>query len=233
MNNCETEIRSKLFEMADQKFRDFQIKLIPTVDKNTVIGVRTPALQKLARKYKGTDTAEQFLSVLPHRYYEEYNLHALFIEQICDFDLAIVYIDRFLPYVNNWATCDMMRPKVFKKNLSKLYDKIKIWLRCADIYTVRFAIGMLMTFYLDDNFSDEYPLLVSSVRSDEYYIKMMIAWYFATALAKQYSKIIPYIENQSLDIWTHNKTIQKAIESLRINPEQKEYLRTLKIKKDK
>ena len=224
------EIRSKLMSLADTQYREFQSGLIPTVDKDSVIGVRTPALRALAREYKNTAEAFDFISVLPHKYYEENNLHAFFIEQIKDFDTLISELDRFLPYVDNWATCDMLRPNVFKKHPPKLAEKIKEWIKSDRTYTVRFGIGMLMSYYLDDAFLPEYPELVSSVHSDEYYIKMMIAWYFATALAKRYDAVLPYIEQKRLDVWTHNKAIQKSIESNRIAPEQKAYLRTLKIK---
>lgn len=224
-------IRARLFALADPEYRDFQARLMPNIDKTAIIGVRTPELRALAKEYKNTPEAETLLSALPHKYYEENNLHAFFIEQIRDFDSAIKHLDRFLPYVDNWATCDMMRPKIFKKHLPQLSEKIKVWIKAKDTYTVRFAIGLLLSFYLDDAFSTEYPELICSVCSDEYYIKMMAAWYFATALAKQYETILPYLEKQRLDVWTHNKAIQKATESYRITKEQKAYLRKLKIKK--
>lgn len=231
MNDSVRELRKRLFELADAGYRDFHSRLMPTIDKEKIIGVRTPDLRRLAKDYKNTDASREFITVLPHEYYEENNLHAFFLEQCGDFDVLAGELDRFLPYVDNWATCDLMKPKIFKKHLSELLNKIKQWISAKDTYTVRFGIGMLMTYYLDNEFSPEYPELVCFVRSDEYYIKMMVAWYFATALAKQYESVVPYIEHGRLEPWTHNKAIQKAIESRRITPEQKEYLRSLKVKK--
>lgn len=221
-------ILSRLFEMRDIEYRDFNSKLIPTVPKDLIIGVRTPELRKFANEIKKTEYAKSFLKILPHKYYEENNLHAFLIESITDYDTCVAELNRFLPFVDNWATCDMMRPKIFKKHLSELLFQIKIWINSPDVYTVRFAVEMLMTFYLADNFSMEFSNMVASVRSDEYYIKTMQAWYFATALAKQYDSVIVYLERGILDKDTHNKTIRKAIESYRITDEQKEYLRTLK-----
>jgi 3-methyladenine DNA glycosylase AlkD len=203
---------------------------MPTVNPETVIGVRTPDLRKLAKEFSKTPEALEFLKILPHRYYEENNLHGFLIETIRDYDIAIDAVDAFLPYIDNWATCDLISPKVFKKHLPELYGKIKVWLKSDRTYTVRFGIGMLMSFYLDDNFRPEMPELVAGIRSDEYYINMMIAWYFATALAKQYDAALPYIQEKRLDKWTHNKAIQKAIESYRISDETKAYLRALKVK---
>lgn len=225
---AENYILNRLFELQDLKYRDFHSKLMPTVEKSRIIGVRTPDLRKLAKELKNTEHAKTFLEILPHEYYEENNLHAFLIEEIKDFNKCIEELNRFLPFVDNWATCDMMRPKIFKKNLDKLLLQIKIWLNSSETYTVRFGIECLMIFYLDEHFSPEYPELISKIRSDEYYIRMMVAWYFATALAKRYDDIIPYLEQNRLDSDTHNKAIQKAIESYRITPEQKAYLRTLK-----
>jgi len=224
-------IKERLFEMQDLAYRNFHSKLIPTVDKSRIIGVRTPELRNLAKELKGTDEADEFLSVLPHYHYEENNLHGFLLEYIKDYDACIEALNKFLSYVDNWATCDMISPKCFKKNLSQLDEQCKLWIADGKTYTVRFAVNMLMKYYLDDNFSPEYPELVASIDSEDYYIRMVVAWYFATALAKQYDKILPYLENRRLEAWTHNKTIQKALESYRINPEQKQYLRTLKIKK--
>lgn len=224
----EKYIREHLFEMQDLKYRDFHSKLMPTVSKELIIGVRTPDLRLFAKEISKTPYAQEFIANLPHKYYEENNLHAFLIESIKDYDLCIKEINRFLPFVDNWATCDMMRPKIFKKHLPELFESIKIWLKSDDTYTVRFAIEMLMCFYLDDFFSPEYPEMISKICSDEYYIKMMQAWYFATALAKQYDAVIPYLEQNKLDADTHNKTIRKAIESFRITDYQKKYLRTLK-----
>ena len=226
-----TNVQTRLFELQDLKYRDFHAKLMPTVNKEKIIGVRTPALRVFAKKYGKTDEAKEYLQILPHQYYEENNLHGLLIEQIKDYDTCLEELERFLPYIDNWATCDMLAVKVVKKHLDTFIDEIYLWMESDYTYTIRFGVNMLMRYYLEDAFRMEYPEKVAQVRSEEYYVNMMRAWYFATALAKQYEKILPFIEEQKLDIWTHNKTIQKAIESYRITPEQKEYLRGLKIKK--
>lgn len=224
----EKYIRDRLFEMQDLKYRDFHSKLMPTVSKELVIGVRTPDLRRFAKEISNTSYSESFMDILPHKFYEENNLHAFLIELSDDFDLCIERLNRFLPYVDNWATCDMMRPKIFRKHLSELFSQIKIWIKSDDTYTVRFAIEMLMCYYLDENFSTDYSDMVAEIRSDEYYIRMMQAWYFATALSKHYDEIIQYLECHRLDTDTHNKTIRKAIESYRIPDNCKEYLKTLK-----
>ena len=224
------EIRKTLISMQDEKYRAFQVKLFPTVDPQTVIGVRTPDLRSYAKKLLKEEGISAFLSDLPHRYFDENQLHAFIISEIKDYGKCMGEVNRFLPYVDNWATCDQMSPKVFKKNRPQLLKQIRIWLKSDKTYTIRFAIGMLMEHYLDDAFDISYPEVVAVIRSDEYYVNMMIAWYFATALAKQYDEILPFIENRRLDVWTHNKAIQKAIESYRITPEQKEYLKRLKVK---
>lgn len=224
------KIQEKLFELQDVKYKEFHSGLIPTIDSETIIGVRTPQIRKLARELSKSPEAEAFLKQLPHKYYEENNLHGALIAQMKDYNRVIHELERFLPYIDNWATCDLISPKVFKKHLPQLIEQIKIWMDSDRIYTVRFGIGMLMGFYLDDAFKPEYPELVAAVISEEYYVNMMIAWYFATALAKQYTAVVPYLEQNRLEKWTHNKTIQKAIESYRITEEQKAYLRGLKIK---
>ncbi len=224
------EIREGLFALKDEKYKDFHKKLIPTVDENTVIGIRTPALRKYAKEVSGTPGAEVFMQTLPHEYYEENNLHGMLIETMKDYDECIAYLDEFLPYVDNWATCDLISPKVFKKHKDELLVKIKEWMASDRVYTIRFGMEMLMTHFLDEDFKPEYLDMVADVRSEEYYVNMMIAWFFATALAKQYEASLTYIENRRMDRWTHNKTIQKAIESYRITDEQKQYLRSLKIK---
>lgn len=224
------KIQEKLFELQDVKYKEFHSGLIPTIDSETIIGVRTPQIRKLARELSQSPEAEAFLKQLPHKYYEENNLHGALIAQMKDYNRVINELERFLPYIDNWATCDLISPKVFKKHLPQLIEQITIWMVSDRIYTVRFGIGMLMSFYLDDAFKPEYPELVAAVRSEEYYVNMMIAWYFATALAKQYTAVVPYLEQNRLEKWTHNKTIQKAIESYRITEEQKAYLRGLKIK---
>ena len=231
MSLREQNLRQQLFALADPEYKNIHCSLIPTVDRDTVIGIRTPVLRKFAGDFAKIEDSATFLKKMPHRYYEENNLHGFLLERIKDYDVLIEELNRFLPYVNNWATCDMISPKIFKKHLPELFEQILIWLKAKDTYTVRFALGMLMKFYLDGAFEPAHPELVSNLRSGEYYIDMMAAWYFATALAKQYDAILPYLEQRRLDPWTHNKAIQKAIESRRITPEQKEYLRTLRIKK--
>jgi len=230
MNDSLEYIRSKLFALKDDGYRAFQCKLMPTVDPGTVIGVRTPELRKLAKELADTPEAAEFVKLLPHEYYEENNLHGFLIERIKDYDECIAAVDAFLPYVDNWATCDLMSPKAFKKRLPELYEKIKEWTASGETYTIRFGVEMLMSFYLDEHFKAEYLDLAASIRSNEYYVNMMLAWYFATALAKQYETTLPYIENKRLDTWAHNKAIQKAVESYRITDEQKRYLKTLKIR---
>ena len=225
------DIRDELFKMQDIKYRDFNSKLIPTVDKKLFIGVRTPELRKYAKKLGKSIEVIEFLQALPHKYFDENQLHAFIISEIKDFKNCIDEVNRFLPYIDNWATCDQLSPKVFKKHHNELLEYIKDWLKSDKVYTLRFGIGMLMEHFLDEDFDILYPKTIAKIRSDEYYVNMMVAWYFATALAKQYESIIPFIENNSLDIWTHNKAIQKSIESYRITDEQKAYLRELKIKK--
>jgi len=225
------EIRAELFKMQDMDYRDFNSKLIPTVDKESMIGIRTPDLRKYAKQLGKSSDVIEFLQTLPHKYFDENQLHAFIISEIKDFKNCIDEINRFLPYIDNWATCDQLSPKVFKKYHNELFEYIKDWLKSDKVYTLRFGIGMLMEHFLDEDFDILYPETVSKIRSGEYYINMMIAWYFATALAKQYESVIPFIENNSLDIWTHNKAIQKSIESYRITDKQKAYLRELKIKK--
>ncbi len=223
-------VTEELFAMQDKGYKAFHEKLIPTVSPDRVIGVRTPELRKFARAFAKDERAAEFLKDLPHRYYEENNLHAFVIETIKDYDTALIETKRFLPYIDNWATCDMFLPKVFRKNIEPLLGEIGEWIKSEHVYTVRYAIGLLMTLYLDDGFRPEYAELVASVRSDEYYINMMIAWYFATALAKQYDCAVKYLTQRSLDVWTHNRAIQKAVESRRISTATKAYLKTLKIK---
>lgn len=218
----------ELFALADEKYKDFQLGLTPTVDPERFIGVRTPALRDLAKKYKNTPQGEAFISELPHFYFDENQLHAFLVSEIKDYDNCISQVKRFLPYVDNWATCDQLRPKCFKKNRDSLLEEVEKWLKSEHIYTVRFGIAMLMCYFLDDAFDKKYLKMVSEVTSDEYYVKMMVAWYYATALAKQYEATIPYIEKHILCDWTHKKTIQKARESFRVTAEQKEYLKSLR-----
>lgn len=225
-----TNVQTRLFELQDLKYRDFHAKLMPTVNKEKIIGVRTPALRIFAKNYGKTEEAKEYLQILPHQYYEENNLHGLLIEQIKDYDICLNEIDRFLPYIDNWATCDMLAVKVVKKHLDTFIDEVYRWMESDHAYTIRFGINMLMRYYLEEEFKLEYPGKVAAIRSEEYYVNMARAWYFATALAKKYDQVLPFLEEQKMDVWTHNKTIQKAIESYRITPEQKEYLRTLKIR---
>ena len=222
-------ISEKLFALKDQKYQSFQSKLMPTVPPETIIGVRTPLLRKLAKELYDTPQAEAFLNSLPHKYYEENNLHAFLIEQIRDYDRALVETERFLPYIDNWATCDCFCPKVFAKHKAELPETIRRWLDSDRPYTVRYAIGMLMRHYLDEAFQLEFLAWVAGVHSEEYYINMMRAWYFATALAKQPDSAFVWLTERRLDVWTHNKTIQKAVESYRISAEMKQQLRGLRI----
>ena len=227
------EIRQSLFELQDIKYRDFQAKLIPGKDTETMIGVRTPELRKLAKQMLKREEIGEFLRDLPHRYFDEDQLHAFIVSGIKEYGKCMEELMRFLPFVDNWATCDQMSPGVFKKHKPELLAEIREWLGSEHTYTVRFGIGMLMQHFLDEDFDPAYPELVAGVHSEEYYVNMMIAWYFATALAKQYDDVLPFIEGRRLDPWTHNKTIRKAVESYRISDEQKEYLRSLKVQASK
>ena len=218
-------IQKTLISMGEEEYREFSSKLMPTVEKSKVIGIRTPVLRKYAN---ALENYEGFLSDLPHQYFEENNLHAFLIEREQNFDRCIEMLDAFLPYVDNWATCDSMKPKILKKEPEKLLVSIKRWINSNDVYAVRYAINLLMSFYLDEYFDVSYHGIVADALSEEYYINMMRAWYFATALAKKYEETLPYIENGVLDSWTHNKTIQKAVESRRISTDRKQYLKTLK-----
>ena len=223
------EIEKELFKLQDKKYQEMQFKIIPNIDNSTIIGVRTPEIKRLAKEVFKEDY-KSFLEELPHKYFDENQLHAFIISELKDYNECISYLDKFLPYVDNWATCDQMSPKIFKKYKKELLEYIKVWIKSKETYTIRFGIGMLMEHYLDEDFNKKYLELVSKIKSKEYYVNMMIAWYFATALAKQYKDTIIYIENNKLDTWVHNKTIQKAIESYRITDKQKEYLRKLKRK---
>ena len=223
-------IRETLFSLREEKFAAFQARLIPNVAPERVIGVRTPALRKLAKTLRGSGEAEEFLKALPHEFFEENNLHAFLLCEMKDFEACVQAVEDFLPYVDNWATCDQMSPGVFRKNKQALLPHIRRWIASEQCYTRRFGIGMLMSHFLDEDFREEYLSLVSDIRSEEYYVNMMIAWYFATALAKQYEAALPYLENRRLDPWVHNKAIQKALESFRVSDGHKTYLKTLKIR---
>ena len=225
------DVQKRLFEMRDTGYRDFHARLIPTVKKEKIIGIRTPMIWKFAKEFGKTEESELFLKVLPHQYYEENNLHGLLIEQIRDYDKCLEELERFLPFIDNWATCDLLALHMMKKHRDIFIREVFRWIESDQPYTIRFGISMLMRHYLDEEFKTEYPEKVAAIRSEEYYVNMMRAWYFATALAKQYENVLPFLEKRQMDVWTHNKTIQKAIESYRITSEQKEYLRTLRIKK--
>lgn len=215
----------ELFDLADLKYRDFQAKLLPDISIDRIIGVRVPLLRRFAKEFEGV---QDFMDSLPHKYYDENNLHAFLIERIKDIDICMAELERFLPYVDNWATCDMMKPKVLHTDLDKLYKHIKLWISSSHTYTVRYGIVALMTYFLGNNFNTEHADLVASIKSEEYYIRMAQAWYFATALATNRNEVLPYFEKKLLPPWTHNKSIQKARESYRISKEDKEYLKCLK-----
>ena len=218
----------RLFEMQDTAYRAFQIRLIPTVPPERIIGVRTPELRRLARSAAGTPEGEAFLSALPHEYFDENQLHAFLLSEEKDFERCVGSVEAFLPYVDNWATCDQMSPRTFGRHRQELLPYIRRWLGSGRTYTVRFAVGMLMQYFLDGNFDPAYLEWAAAVRSEEYYVNMMVAWYFATALAKQFDAALPFIENGRLDGWTHCKAIRKAVESDRVSPEHKAYLKSLK-----
>ena len=220
-----TKLQKQLFELQDLKYRDFHSKLMPETDKETVIGIRTPVLRKFAKEFAGTSEAEAFLRQLPHRYYEENNLHMMLITGIKDYEKCMEEIQRFLPSIDNWATCDYPAPKCFARHKDQVLEEAKRWISSGETYVIRYGIGMLMRLFLDEDFSSEYLEMAAAVQSQEYYVNMMIAWYFATALAKQWDATVPYIEQHKLPDWVHRKTIQKAVESYRITPEQKEYLK--------
>ena len=226
----QNEIREALFASQDKAYKEFQKNLIPGYDTDRMIGVRTPQLRALAKVFGSREDAGDFLNDLPHVYFDENQIHAFILEGFKDFDACMASVEAFLPYVDNWATCDQLSPKVFRKYKDKLLARIRVWLASDEPFTVRFGIGMLMQHFLDVDFDPVYPEMVAQIRTNEYYVNMMIAWYFATALAKQYDAVLPYIQDRRLAPWTHNKAIQKAIESRRIAPKQKEYLRSFKRK---
>ncbi len=226
----ENTIQEWLFSQRDEKYREFNAALVPNIDKDRFVGVKTPELRAYARELIREGRSEELLESLPHTYFEENQLHAFVLSECKDFEELIENLEKFLPEVDNWATCDQLRPKIFKKNKEKLLPYAIDWIqRKEHPYIVRFGIGMFMSYFLDQEFDSEYANMIGKIRSEEYYVNMMIAWYFATALAKQYEAVIPIIEERRLDPWVHNKTIQKAIESRRISPETKTYLRRLKI----
>ncbi|MBQ0018561.1 MAG: DNA alkylation repair protein [Clostridiales bacterium] len=222
------DIIKELYKRSDEKYADFQAKLTPNVDRELFIGVRVPDARKLAKEICKSEDYDDFLAELPHKYYDENMLHGLILSEFKDYDACVEQVERFLPYVDNWAVCDIMSPKCFKKNKERLIGKIVEWAESDEVYTSRFGMEMLMTHFLDEDFKEEYLEIPSDVHIDDYYSRMMVAWFFATALAKQWEATIPYIRENRLEAWTHNKTIQKARESYRITEEQKEYLKSLK-----
>lgn len=228
--NTKEDITAFLFSNAEEKYRDFTSKLTPNLERENIIGVRVPIIRKLSKQIKNTSVSKDFLHTLPHTYLEENHLHGFLVEQCTDFEKTLSLLETFLPFIDNWATCDTVRPKIFKKHTDELYEKIKCWISSSHTYTIRYAIGLLNSFYLDEHYKLEHLSLVSQIKSDEYYVNMMIAWYFCTALSKQYDDAVKILENAILDKWVHNKTIQKACESFRIDDNKKAYLRTLKIK---
>ena len=222
------DIVSQLFALQDKAYAEFQSKLLPTVPRETIIGVRTPELRRIAKQVNKATASQELLQSLPHRYFDENQLHAFVLSEEKEFDRCIALLEQFLPYVDNWATCDQLSPKCFKKHTTELLPHIRKWMASDHTYTIRFGMEMLMRYFLDEAFKPEYLKWVAAIHSEEYYIRMMQAWFFATALAKQWDATLPYIAQRRLHPWTHNKAIQKAIESYRITDEQKEYLRTLR-----
>lgn len=225
------DLINHLFELQDKNYAAFQSKLTPGIAPEKFIGVRVPILRSYAKELFKAGGYDDFLQALPHQYYDENMLHALLISQMKDMEACVAATDAFLPYVDNWAVCDIMSPKIFAKHKPRLMEKIEQWSISDHTYTCRFGLEMLMTHFLDADFKPEYLQIVADARSEDYYVKMMVAWFFATALAKQWDAALPFVEKQLLSPWTHNKTIQKARESFRITADQKEYLNTLKIKK--
>lgn len=222
------DIRADLLSMKDEEYKKFHSALMPTIDPDTIIGIRVPVLRKYAKELYKNNSFEVFLKCLPHKYYEENNIHAFLIEQEKDFGVLIEKINAFLPYVDNWATCDMLSPKIFKNYKKELFFEIEKWMNSGETYTIRFGIKCLMQYYLDEDFEVSFAQRVADVKSEEYYVNMIRAWYFATALSKQYEISVKFLENRSLDRWTHNKTISKSCESYRISPDIKDYLKTLR-----
>ena len=224
------EIREALLNEKDVKYKDFQGSLIPGVDAEYFIGVRTPRLRAMAKEYAKNKDIQKFLDDLPHKYFDENQLHAFIISGMKDYDKCVEELEKFLPYVDNWATCDQMSPGIFKKHKKEILPLIDKWMKSGETYSIRFGIKMLMEHFLDDDFDIKYAKKVSKVKSEEYYVRMMVAWYMATALAKQYDAVLPIMEDKKMEAWTHNKAIQKAVESYRVSDEHKNYLKTLKIK---
>ena len=223
-----TEFQPQLFALQDETYREFHSKLMPDINKEAVIGIRIPVLRRFAGEFAKKPEAREFLQQLPHQYYEENNLHMMLITAEKDYEKCLAEVERFVPYIDNWATCDLPAPKCFEKHKKELIAVIRKWISSEKTYVVRYGIGLLLRLYLDADFDPAYLELVTAVQSEEYYVNMMIAWYLATALAKQWEETIPYLEERRLSEWVHRKTIQKAVESYRITKEKKEYLRSLR-----
>lgn len=221
--NVNLKIESALFDNQDLKYKEFQAKLIPDIDFEKIIGVRTPIIKSLAKEFAKEENIVEFLNKLPHKYYDENNLHGFIICNFKDYDKTIAYLNDFLPYVDNWATCDFLRPKSFKDNKEKLKSEIYKWIYSEHTYVKRFGMEMAMAHFLDCDFDERLLSEISKIRSDEYYIKMMIAWYFATALAKQWEITFPYIKDKKLDIWTHNKAIQKLLRAIELQMTKRKF----------
>ena len=221
-------IRERLLELKNEEYRQFTARLVPNIPAETIIGLKTPEMRAIAREIFVGDYRDEFLSELPHEYYEENLIHFFVISMIKDFEECIQKVEAFLPYVDCWPVSDQATPKAFRKNHEKLLPYIRKWVSSDHVYTARFGIRMLMNEFLGEDFREEYLELVASKKGDDYYLKMMVAWYFATALAKRYDETIPYIENHVLDEWTHRKALQKAVESYRVTDEHKEYLKSLR-----
>lgn len=230
MSEC--TIQERLIALQDLSYKEFHRKLIPNVNPDTILGVRVPEIRRLARSIRGTPEAEEFLHQLPHHYYDENILHGALLSFSRSYEETVSLLEEFLPYVDNWAVCDLISPQAFRAHPAALPEQVKMWISSDHPYTIRFGLGVLMSFYLDDCFCPKYLAWAASLRSGEYYVNMMIAWYLATALAKQWEAALQYLTQNRLDPWVHSKTIQKAVESCRISPEQKAFLRTLRIKRD-
>ena len=228
MSSAQNYVRDWLEVNADEGYRNFNSKLMPTVEKSTVFGVRTPLLRKFAKEFFIDPRSTEFLSEVPHKYFEENQLHAFLVEQISDFDRCFTAVEEFLPFIDNWATCDCFSPKIFKNDPDRLLPYIKKWLKSTHVYTVRYGIVMLMRYFLDERFDQKYLGWVAKLPTEDYYLSMAVAWFFATALTKQYIYALPFIENRLLDPKTHNKAIQKAVESYRVSTDRKTYLKKLK-----
>lgn len=223
-------IREELFAMREPEYAEFQRRLIPNIPPATIVGVRVPKIRALAKRVSRTMEAEAFLDELPHKTFDENLLHGMLVAEMKDFDRCLEAVDRFLPFIDNWAVCDTLSPKVFKKGKERLLEKVRGWVSSEHEYTCRFGIGMLLTYFLDEDFETELLTIPASISSDAFYVRMMISWFFATALAKQWDATIPYITENRLAPWILNKTIQKAIESRRISDERKAFLREFKRK---